>query len=121
MLLICQVVGPEFHLRGDIVVETHQDLEVVVHLEVDDVADIRVEALDLRSRHHPEDLVQQVYAPVIEHAAALGDIDMPVMHVSVEAVQAALDRDRRRPGCPGSNTSLSPCGNPGQIFSDDVR
>ena len=64
-------------------------MEIVVDFLVDDVAEICV---NLRHflRNHPEHLVDQVDAPVIEHAAALVHKDMPVMHIAVEAVQLGL-------------------------------
>ena len=89
--LVGQVVGTQLDLGGDIVVEAHDHLEVIVDLEVDDVADVGKDGLQLGAGHHPENLVEKVNAPVIEHTAALFDVNVPVVHIAVIAVDAGLD------------------------------
>ena len=90
--LVGQEIGAELDLAGHTVVKTKKDLEVVVHLKVDDVAKICKYRCDFCAFHHKQHLVDKMNAPVEQHAAAFADIHMPVMHISVEAVETALYR-----------------------------
>ena len=87
---IGQEICSQFQCCGYAVIEAHHDLEVIVNFLVDDVADVGKYGSELRSGEHPAELIQKVHTPVVQHSAAFTDEDMPVVHVSVKAVEHAL-------------------------------
>ena len=91
MHLVAQEVGAQLQSSCHAVVKAHHDLEVVVDFLVDDVSDIGIYGFKLSAGEHPAELVQKMYAPVIEHSAAFTYEDVPVVHVAVKAVEHALD------------------------------
>ena len=66
MHLVGQEVCSKFQCSRHTVVEAHHDLEVIVDFLVDDVSDVGKYGFELGAGEHPAELVQKVYAPVIE-------------------------------------------------------
>ena len=66
-------------------------MEIIVYLSVDHVPQIGKHGYQL-ARNHPEHLVNQMNAPVVQHAAALVLVYMPVVHIAVKAVQHRFHR-----------------------------
>ena len=91
MHLVSQEVSAQLQSSCNTVVKAHHDLEVVINLRVDNVTDVGKYGFKLCAGEHPAELIQEMYAPVIEHSAALADEDMPVVHIAVKAIEHALD------------------------------
>ena len=89
MGLICQIISAQLDLRHKTAVKTEHDVEIVIDFLIDDIAQVRKDLSHLAG-NHPEHLVDEVDSPVIEHPAALIHEYMPVMHISVKAVESGL-------------------------------
>ena len=87
-----QTIRAHFQQHGAAAGETHHELDVVVHLGREDAQQMRVHADDLLVRKQLHHLIEQMHAPVQQHAAAIELVSAPAVHGLARPLHLALDK-----------------------------